>query len=84
MQYTSQSQFVIQSHRYQNGTRTSVILDQSQEISSPKSVINRKKDVTGTIQPNFVYQSTSLNYYEAVEHWGVDENTNVDVFQETK
>jgi len=31
-----------------------------------------------------VYQSTSPNYYEQVEHWEVDENTNVDVFEETK
>jgi hypothetical protein len=31
-----------------------------------------------------VYQSTSLDYYEPMEHWEVDENTNVDVFVETK
>ncbi len=31
-----------------------------------------------------MYQSTSPNYYEPVEHWEVDENTNVDVLEETK
>jgi len=30
----------------------------------------------------FVYQSTFPNYYELVEHWEVDGNTNVDVFEE--
>ncbi len=29
-----------------------------------------------------MYQSTSPNYYEPVEHWEVEENTNVDVFEE--
>jgi len=28
--------------------------------------------------------STSPYYYEPVEHWEVDENINVDVFEETK
>jgi hypothetical protein len=31
-----------------------------------------------------VYEFAFLNYYELVEHWEVDENTNVDVFEETK
>jgi len=31
-----------------------------------------------------VYQFASLDYYELVEHWEVDENTNVDVFEEFK
>jgi hypothetical protein len=75
---------MVQSCRYQDGARISVVLDQPQEISSLKSVTNRKRDVTGGIQPRFVYQSTSPNYYEQVEHWEVDENTNVDVFEETE
>jgi hypothetical protein len=29
-----------------------------------------------------LYQSASPNYYELVEHRKVDENTNVDVFEE--
>jgi hypothetical protein len=29
-------------------------------------------------------QSTSPNYYEAMEHWEVDENTNVDMFGENE
>jgi hypothetical protein len=29
-----------------------------------------------------VYQFVSPYYYEPVEHWKVDENTNVDVFEE--
>jgi len=45
---------------------------------------SRGRDVTRGIQPKFVYQSTSPNYYELVEHWEVDENTNVDVFEETE
>ncbi len=31
-----------------------------------------------------MYQSASPDYYEPVEHWEVDENTNVDVFEEIK
>ncbi len=44
----------------------------------------RRRDVTGNIQPRFVYQSASPDFYELVEHWEVDENTNVDVFKEIK
>jgi hypothetical protein len=32
----------------------------------------------------FMYRYASPYYYELVEHWEVDENTNVDVFEETK
>ncbi len=42
------------------------------------------KDVTRGKQPKFVYQSISLNYYELMKHLEVDENTNVDVFEETE
>jgi hypothetical protein len=28
-----------------------------------------------------MYQFASLDYYKPVEHWEVDENTNVDVFE---
>jgi hypothetical protein len=31
-----------------------------------------------------VYQSSSLDYYEPVENWEVEENTNIDVFEQTK
>jgi hypothetical protein len=31
-----------------------------------------------------VYQFASPNYYKLVEHWEVDENTDVDVFEETE
>jgi len=47
-------------------------------------VISRGRDVIRGIQPRFVYQFASLDYYELVEHWEVDENTNVDVFEEFK
>jgi hypothetical protein len=40
------------------------------------------ENVIGGIQPRFVYQFAFPNYYELVEHWEVDENTNVDVFEE--
>jgi hypothetical protein len=30
----------------------------------------------------FVYQSASLNYYEPMEDWEVEENTNIDVVEE--
>ncbi len=43
---------------------------------------SRKKNVTGSIQPKFMYQFTSPDYYKPVEHWEVDKNTNVDVFEE--
>ncbi len=84
MQYTSQLLFIIQSHKDQDGARTSILPNKSQEFSSPKSMTSRGRDVTRGIQPKFVYQSTSPNYYEPVEHWEVDENTNVDVFEETE
>jgi hypothetical protein len=29
-----------------------------------------------------VYQSTSPDYYEPMEDWEVEENTNIDVFEE--
>jgi hypothetical protein len=31
-----------------------------------------------------VYQFASPNYYEHVEDWEVEENTNIDVLEETK
>jgi hypothetical protein len=43
---------------------------------------NQGRDVTGGIQPKFVYQYVSPDYHELVESWEVDENTNVDVFEE--
>jgi hypothetical protein len=45
---------------------------------------NRRRDVIGSIQPKFVYQFAFLDYYEPVEHWEVNENTNADVFEEIK
>jgi hypothetical protein len=32
----------------------------------------------------FVYQFTSPNYYEPVEDWEVEDNTNIDVVEKTK
>ncbi len=43
---------------------------------------NQGKDVTKGIQPRFVYQSTFPNYYELVEDWEVEENTNINVLEE--
>jgi hypothetical protein len=31
-----------------------------------------------------VYQTIFPNYYEPIVHWEVDENTNVDVFEENE
>jgi hypothetical protein len=67
VQYTSQPQFVVQNRRDQDGARTSTIPNQPHEISSPKSVDSQGKDVTGGVQPRFVYQSTSPDYYKLVE-----------------
>ncbi len=75
---------MVQSCRDQDKVGISIVLDQPQEISSLKSVTSWGRDVTWGIQPRFVYQSASLDYYEPMEHWEVDENTNVDVFEETK
>jgi hypothetical protein len=69
VQYTFQLQFVVQNRKDQNGTGTFVVHDQSQEISSPKLMNSRRRDVIRGIQPKFVYQSTYLNYYELVENW---------------
>jgi len=51
-----------------NKARTFVGPLQSQEISSLELVTNQGKDVIGGIQPKFVYQSASPNYYEPMEH----------------
>jgi len=75
---------VVQSRRDQDGGGNSIILDQPHEILSPKSVTSQRKDVIKGIQPKFMYQSTFPDYYEPMEHWEMDENTNVDVFEETK
>jgi hypothetical protein len=45
---------------------------------------NRRRDVIGGIQPKFVYQFDSPYYYEPMEDWEVDKNTDVDVFEEIK
>jgi hypothetical protein len=84
MKYFSQSQSVVQSHRNQDKTWTFVVLKQPQEISSLELVTSQGRDVTKGIQPKFVYQFSSPNYYEPMEHWEVDENANVDVFEETQ
>ncbi len=68
MQYISQPQSTVQTLKNQDRVGISIILDQLWEISSPKSVTNRRKDVIRDIQPKFVYQSTSLDYYELVDH----------------
>ncbi len=44
----------------------------------------KEGDVIGCIQPRFVYQSAFPDYYELVEDWEVEENTNIDVVKETK
>jgi len=47
-------------------------------------VNNQRRDVIGSIQPMFVYQFASLDYYELVEDWEVEKNTNINVVEETK
>jgi hypothetical protein len=46
-------------------------------------MISQGRDVTRSIQPRFVYQSTFIDYYELVQYWEVNEKTNVGVFEET-
>jgi hypothetical protein len=75
---------MVQIRRNQDGARTSKVFDKMQEISSLESLTNQRRDVIGGIQPMFVYQSTSLDYYELVEDWEVEENTNINVVEETK
>ncbi len=45
-----------------------MVHDQSQEISSLKSVTSQGRNVIGGIQPKIVYQFASLDYYELVGH----------------
>jgi len=52
----------------QDGVGTFVVLGQPQEISSPKLMTSRRREVIRGIQPRFVYQSAYTNYYELVEH----------------
>jgi len=84
MQYTFQLQYVAHSHKYQDEVGNPIVSNQLQEISSPESMTNRRRDVIGSIQPKFVYQFAFLDYYEPMENWEVNENTNVDVFEELR
>ncbi len=45
---------------------------------------NRIRDITRGIQFGFVYQFASLDYYEPMEDLEVEENTNINVLEETK
>ncbi len=45
---------------------------------------SQKKDITRGIQSKFVYQFASPYYYEVVENWEVEENTNIDVLEDIK
>jgi len=47
-------------------------------------VTNRIRDITRGIQFGFVYQFASLDYYEPMEDLEVEENTNINVLEETK
>jgi hypothetical protein len=42
------------------------------------------KDITRGIQPKFMYQFASPNYYEPVEDWEVEENTNIKVLEDSE
>jgi len=59
---------MVQSCKNQNRAGTFVVLNQLQEILSPKSMTSQRRDVTWGIQPKFVYQFASPNYFEPVEH----------------
>jgi hypothetical protein len=59
---------MVQIRRNQDGTRNSAILDQLNEISSAELVISQGRDVRVGIQPKFLYQSISPNYYELMEY----------------
>jgi hypothetical protein len=72
VQYTFQPQFVVKNKKNQFGIGTPAVLNQPQEISSLELVKNKRRDVTGGIQPKFVYQSAFLDYYELVEDWEVE------------
>jgi hypothetical protein len=59
---------MVQSQGDQDKVGIFVILDKSQEISNPESMSSRGRDVIGGMQRRFVYQITSLDYYELVEY----------------
>ncbi len=82
MKHTSQPQSMVQSQRDQNGTWTSIVPNQSQEISSLKLVNSQGKDVIRGIPPRFVYQFASLDYYKPMEDQEVEENIDIDVVEE--
>jgi hypothetical protein len=46
---------MVQCQKYQDGVGTFVVPNQLQEISNPESVNSWRRDVTGGIQPRFVY-----------------------------
>jgi isopentenyl phosphate kinase len=58
---------VVQNCSDQDEVGKFVVRNQLQEISSLELVTSPRKDVTGGIQPKFVYHSTSLDYYELME-----------------
>jgi hypothetical protein len=47
---------VVQIDRDQDKIGTSIILDQPLEISSPKLIISKRRDIIGGIQSRFMYQ----------------------------
>ncbi len=55
VQYTFQSQFVVQNQRDQDGARTFVVPDQPLKISSPESIISQGRNIIRGIQSRFVY-----------------------------
>jgi hypothetical protein len=46
-------------------------------------VNNHRKDVIRGIQPRSIYQFAFLDYYEPID-WEVEENTNINVVEETE
>jgi hypothetical protein len=61
VQYISQPQHVVQSRRDQDETRTSIVLDQPQEISSPYWEVEENTNIT-------VFEETEENYLRPFEY----------------
>jgi hypothetical protein len=60
-----------------------VVLDQLSKISSLEVIISQGRDIIRGVQSRFVYLSTFPYYYEPMEDWKAEENTNIDVLEET-
>jgi hypothetical protein len=58
-----------------------LLLTDPRNSSSSKFVNSRKSDYNRHTDLPFVYQSTSLEYHEPIEYWGVEDNYDPNILE---